>query len=119
MAQNLQRNINIGFRVTAREKELILKQMEKSKTPNLNAYLRKIAIDGFVINVNVDGVMELSKLLRSVSNNVNQITRRVNATNKVYIDDLQEIKARLDEIWKQQNIIIRDFANLVELGVAN
>jgi len=114
--QNLQRSFNIGFRVTEHEKDVIKQKMETLKTNNLNAFCRKMVLDGYMLNVNVDALSECNVLLRNIGNNVNQIARRVNQSGSIYAEDLQNLSSRLDEIWEQQNKIIRVFAGLVELG---
>jgi len=114
--QNLQRSFNIGFRVTEHEKDVIKQKMEMLRTNNLNAFCRKMVLDGYMLNVDVNELSECTALLRNIGNNINQIARRVNQTGSIYAEDLQNILARLDEIWAQQNKIIRVFAGLVELG---
>jgi len=112
--QKLERNVNISFRVTAREKDLIKQKMAQFKTNNLNAYMRKMAIDGYVINVDVSSISDCTTLLRNISNNINQIARRVNSTNNIYTEDMKNIMAQLDKIWNQQNEILRSLSVVLE-----
>ena len=112
--QNLRRNINIGFRVTEEEQELIRRRMDQTGISSLRAYLLKMAVDGYVINLDLADVRECSRLLRHVSNNMNQLAKRVNQGGGIYAADIADIKARLDEIWVQQNKIISSLAKLLE-----
>ena len=112
--QKLTRAINIGFRVTEKEKEMIYKRMKQTKIGNLRAYLLKMAVDGRIVEVDLTRVKECSSLLRNISNNINQIAKRANETGNVYPADIAEIQSRQDEIWKQQDEIIRGLAELVE-----
>ena len=47
---NRTRGIPIQFFVTAEEKKMIRKKILLSKTANMGAYLRKMAIDGIIVN---------------------------------------------------------------------
>lgn len=112
--QNLKRKIHIGFRVTEKEQELIRKRMEEVGIGNLRAYLLKMALNGYIINFDLTDVRECSRLLRIVSNNVNQLARRVNAGGSAYAADIDDIQKRLEEIWRQQDKIIRDLSKVLE-----
>ena len=74
------RTIGLYTKVSPEEKELIAKKMALLGTKNQRAYLRKMALDGYVIHLDMSDVRELIRLLRNVSNNVNQIARRANET---------------------------------------
>ena len=99
MQQNLERNHAMTFRVTEKERDMIKKRQEQSGIQNMRAYLLKQAIDGRVINIELDSVNEMCRLLGNASNNINQIARRVNETNNIYLPDIADIQARQEEIW--------------------
>ena len=113
--QNLKRNINMGFRVTAEEQEQIMKRMDEIGFPSVRSYLLKMALNGMIINLDLTDVRECSRLLRNISNNINQIAKRANETGNVYAADMEEIKTRQTEIWEQQNKIIRSLAKVLEV----
>jgi len=114
--QNLKRNINMGFRVTEEEQSLIKKRMAQTNITNLRAYLLKMAIDGRVVTLELDSVKECSHLLRTVSNNVNQIAKHANTYGSVFADDMAEIKDGLGKVWEQQDKIIRALTKVVEVS---
>ena len=114
--QKLKRNINVGFRVTEEEQAMIRRRQSQTGITNLRAYLLKMAIDGRVINIELTSVNECSKLLRNVSNNVNQIAKRVNETGNIYAADMDDIKARLDDVWNQQDKIITILSKVLEVA---
>ena len=68
--------------------ELIRQKMAQFGTDNLSAYLRKMAIDGYVLQLDLPELKELVSLLRRSSNNLNQLTRRVHETGRFYDADL-------------------------------
>ena len=113
--QNLKRNINMGFRVTAEERDMIMKRMEEIGFPSVRSYLLKMALNGMIINLDLTDVRECSRLLRNVSNNVNQIARRVNETGNTYAADIADIQNQLGEIWGQQDEIIRSLSKILEM----
>ena len=75
MRQKEGRTVGLFTKVTPEEKAVIDQKMAELGTTNLRAYLRKMAIDGYIVNLDMSSVVELVKLLRSISNNVNQIAR--------------------------------------------
>ena len=88
---NRTRSVRIVFYVSPEEFELIQKKMAQYECSNLSAYMRKMALDGYVINLSIPEIQELSSLLRRAGNNINQIAKRANETRRVYDTDLQEI----------------------------
>ena len=89
MAQT--RDISMHFWATQEEYDLILKNMALSGSTNLSAFLRKMAIDGMVIKLDMPQIQELTHLLRRANANINQIDRHLHETGRVYDTDLEEI----------------------------
>ena len=85
------RDIFLKFVVTSAERDSIMEKMAQCGCRNLSAYLRKMAIDGYIIHLDLPELKEISSLLRRAGNNINQIARRANQTRQVYDTDLQEI----------------------------
>ena len=109
---NRNRPIQVKFRVTPEERALIDKRMEQAETLNMAAYLRKMAIDGYVVKLELPELRDFISLLRRTSNNFNQIARRVNSTDRIYADDIVEMKNLLEEIWKADNQILEKLASI-------
>ena len=84
------RDVPVLFYVSKDEMALIQQKMQAFGTSNMSAYLRKMAIDGYVLKLDLPELKELVSLLRRWSNNLNQLTRRVHQTGRVYDADLQE-----------------------------
>lgn len=81
--------------------------MKELGTTNREAYMRKMAIDGYVIKLDLPELKELISLMRRSSNNLNQLTRKVHQTGRVYNADLQEIYNQQEQLWDcMKNIII-------------
>ena len=101
---NRKRNAQIKFRVTEEERALIGEKMKKVPTRNMEAYLRKMAIDGYIIQVDHSHIKKMTAELQRIGININQIARRANATENVYQEDIEEIKGALKEIWRLQRL---------------
>ena len=98
--KNRTRPARIEFRVTEQERQLIQKKMEQLGTKNMGAYLRKMAIDGYIIKVDYTEQKKLAAAVSRVAGNINQICRRINQTGHFYQDDIVELKAKQCEIWE-------------------
>ena len=94
------------FWVTEEEKRLIDEKMAQLPTKRYGAYLRKMAIDGYIIQVDTTDIKEMTKALGSIGRNINQIAKRVNAGGGAYKVDMREIQERMDEIWQLQRRIL-------------
>ena len=85
----------IYFKVTDEERGLIEQRMALMGVRNMSAYIRKMCIDGYIVQLQIKELDECAKLLRYMSNNVNQIARRVNSGSVVYSDEVDEICGKL------------------------
>lgn len=86
------RTIGLYFKVTPEEMALIEKKMEHAGTQNKRAYLRKMAVDGYIVHLDMESVKELNRLLRSISGNINQIACRCNETHNLYAEDMEDLR---------------------------
>ena len=92
------RDVPVLFWVSADEMELIQQKMAQFGTKNLSAYLRKMAVDGYVVQLDLPELKELVSLLRRSSNNLNQLTRKVHETGRIYDVDLEDISQRQEQL---------------------
>lgn len=102
----------IRFRVSPDEENLIALKMEQAGIKSMSAYLRKMAIDGYVIKLDLPELREMVSLLRRSSSNLNQIASRVNSTNRVYAEDMEDMMRQQQELWQCANAILRKLAAL-------
>ena len=106
------RNLCMKLYVTPEEKRMIEAKMAQLGTSNTAAYLRKMAIDGMVVKLDIPELRELVSLLRRSSNNLNQLTRRVHETNRIYDADLQGLREEYDRLWDAAGKIVSALAVL-------
>ena len=106
------RTVGLFTKVSPEEKEVIDQKMALLGTTNLRAYLRKMAVDGYVVQLDMNSVVELVKLLRSVSSNVNQIAKRCNSTHNLYAQDVEDLRQGYNEVWQGINALLEKFESL-------
>lgn len=109
---NRVRKVQLNFRVTEREKQLIEDRMQELGTTNREAYLRKIAIDGMIVKLEVQELKEIVSLMRRTSNNVNQIARRLNETGRIYEADITDVHNRQEQLWDMLNSLITKLSGI-------
>lgn len=112
MAVKRKRDVQLNFRVSPHELELIEAKMAQVGTTNREAYLRKMAIDGYIVNLEVPELRELVSLLRYSTNNLNQLTRRVHETGRIYDADMEDISQKQEAIWSGVNEILTRLGGL-------
>ena len=103
---NRNRPIQVKFRVTPEERSLIDKRMAQAGVMNMAAYLRKMAIDGYVLRLDLPEIREIISLLRRCSGNLNQIAKRANESGRIYETDLKEIQEQLNGLWNKAREIL-------------
>ena len=109
---NRNRQIQLKFRVTLQEREMIEQKMAQLGTKNMAAYMRKIAIDGYVVKLELPELKEMVSLLRRSSSNLNQLTKRVHETGRVYDADLEDIVRNQERLWQAATDILAVLAKL-------
>ena len=107
-----EREIQLKFRVTPQEREMIEQKMTQLGTKNMAAYLRKISIDGYVVKLELPELKEMVSLLRRSSSNLNQLTKRVHETGRVYDADLEDIVQNQERLWQAATDILTVLAKL-------
>lgn len=103
---NRERNQQVKFYVTEEERNLIENKMKESGIKNMGAYLRKIAIDGHIFILDNMPLKEMNTNMTRFGSNMNQIAKRVNSTNAIYKEDMEEIKEMMKELWQLQKSIL-------------
>ena len=106
------RKTQLHFVVSEQELDRIRQRMEECGIANLSAFLRKMALDGYIIHLDMTELQELTRLLRICSNNLNQYAKRANEVGSVYAADLEDLHLRLEEIWELTGKLLQGFANI-------
>ena len=111
-APKRKREVQLNFRVSPEELALIEQKMVQLGTTNREAYLRKMALDGYVVRLELPELKELVSLMRYSSNNLNQLTRRVHETGRIYDADLEDITRRQEALWDGVQQVLTQLAKL-------
>ena len=109
---NRVRKIQLNFRVTEQERRLIEDRMQELGTTNREAYLRKIAIDGMIVKLEVQELKEIVSLMRRTSNNVNQIAHRLNETGRIYEVDIADVQKQQEQLWNTLNRLMTQISGI-------
>lgn len=94
------RTINMQFRVNEKELKMIEQRMQHIGTMNRSGFLRKMALNGICIVVDVKELREVTKLLCSMSNNMNQYAKKANVTGSIYLEDIDSMKEKQSELMQ-------------------
>lgn len=102
---NENRNHIVKFRVDDVEFNCLKEKMRLAKCRNMSDFLRRISLGGRIYNVDMKEFVEIKKLMVNIANNINQIAMRVNFQKTIYSEDIEEIKRKVEEIWRQLSYI--------------
>ena len=92
------REHRLFIRVTDEERNRILDKMYGMGIRSLSAYIRKMALDGYCLNLDLPQLRRMAYLLQNCSNNLNQVAKRANENGRVYAADMEDLRQRLDEL---------------------
>ena len=103
-----QRDHMVCFRMSEKEIRTVEKKMAQLDLRNREAYLRKMALDGYCVQIDIPEIRKMTSLLSRCSNNLNQYARKANQTGSIYQEDIQDLKIRLSQIYSVvEKILIR------------
>lgn len=106
------KTVRMQLVISQKEADLVKERMAELGITNLSAYLRKMAVDGYIIHLDTGDIQEMVRLLRICSNNLNQYARRANEIGSIYAADVEDLRSRLDGLWEQMDRLLRGFANI-------
>ena len=112
--EDRKRNVQIIVRVTEDERTLIEEKMRQIPTMNLSAYSRKMLIDGYIIVLDLQKVKAHTVQLQKIGGNLNQITKCINETGRIYDNDMDELKRLMNEVWKLERQLLLQFKGLTK-----
>ena len=107
------RNILIHFCATEEEATLIRQRKIDSSMVSLSGYIRKMAINGYHINLDLTDVREMVRLLSNVTNNITQLSRRANEVQSVYADDIENLRQKYNSLWDAANGILKGLSKIM------
>ncbi|WP_175532002.1 plasmid mobilization protein [Butyrivibrio sp. M55] len=106
------RTCKVFFRATPEEMEKVYSKMESVGIKNLSAYLRKIVLRGFVIEIDMSDFKDIRRLLSIESNNLNQYARRANETGSIHKADIESLQKSHKELIGLMGNILDKFNDM-------
>ena len=106
------RDVVMSFRVTPSEAKRIKDRMKDAGVRKPGAFLRKMAVDGYIIRLDLEELREATRLMRITSNNVNQYAKKANETGSIYETDVKEIKQNQEGLWELLNGILERLSTI-------
>lgn len=112
-AHKRKRGVPLYVWVNQDEYDTIRQRMEQAGTQNLSAYIRKMALNGYILNVDLAPVRELVFLQRRCANNLNQVAIHAN-TYGVYPSEIAALQKDYAELWGRVSDVLKQLAAVVE-----
>ena len=94
----MEKTETVSLRLSEDERRKIEEKMADCNIKNMSAYIRKMAIDGMIIHLDIRELREISRLMRYNSNNINQIAKRLNEGRGAYASDIQDIREKQTQL---------------------
>ena len=102
----------ITFWVTEDELAKINANMEKLGTSNLSAYLRKMAITGLIVQLDIPELKQIVSLMRRTSANINQMAKHINQGDTVAVQHVDGLHEQQGEIWAGIRGVLQQLSTL-------
>ena len=106
------RDTMITFWVTEDELAKINANMEKLGTSNLSAYLRKMAITGLIVQLDIPELKQIVSLMRRTSANINQMAKHINQGDTVAVQQIDGLHEQQEEIWSDVREVLQQLSTL-------
>ena len=114
MTKKRRRPIHLHVMVSEEEQALIRERIAEAGIRNMGAYMRKMALNGYVLHVDLSPVQELVSLLRRCSNNLNQVASQAN-TYGIYPSEIAALQKDYADLWGPLSVLIKKLSEVVEL----
>ena len=98
MKDEKKRTLYLKVRVSPEEMAAIKKKFENSGVSSLSTFVRAMIFEGYIVHIDENELKQLTVLANNIANNINQIARRANVTNKVYKEDIEEVESLAGQI---------------------
>ena len=114
MTKNRRRCVHLHVMVTPEEQALIGERMAEAGISNMGAYMRKMALNGYVLHVDLSDIRELVSLQRRCANNLNQVAIHVNTYGGNYPNEIKALQRDYADLWNAISKVIRKLSAIIE-----
>lgn len=115
MTKQRQRDVHLHVMVSEEERALIQERMTEAGIRNMGAYMRKMALNGYVLHVDLSPVQELVSLQRRCSNNLNQVAIQANTYGGIYPEEIKALQRDYAELWGPLSDLLEKLSQVVAL----
>ena len=112
MGDKEKRTIHYSFKATPEENKIIQQKMKQAGIKNQSAFIRRMTLNGYLLKLDLPELREAVRLMGSLSNNINQIARRLHEDGSLYETEVDDIADRQKELKDILNKIMRRFDHL-------
>ena len=115
MTKKRRRSVHLHVMVTPEEQALIADRMAEAGISNMGAYMRKMALNGYVLHVDLSDIRELVALQRRCANNLNQVAIHVNTYGGIYPDEIKALQRDYADLWEPLSELLKKLSAMVEM----
>ena len=108
------RNVPLYVWVSPEELQAIKDRMEQTGIRNMSAYIRKMALNGYILHVDLSPVQELVSLQRRCANNLNQVATHANSYG-VYQEEIKSLQKDYADLWGPLSDLLQKLSEVVRL----
>ena len=107
-----ERTVRVETLFSPEEYRRLRDRLKEADVRSMGPFIRKMALDGYIVKLDTAEIHEMTSLLRRCSNNLNQVAKIANATGSIYCADIAEIQSRQDEIWETTKELLARLASI-------
>ena len=115
MSRKRRRPIHLHVMVSEEELALLQERMAEAGVRNMGAFVRKMALNGYVLHVDLGPVRELVSLQRRCSNNLNQVAIQANTYGGIYPQDIALLQKDYAELWGPLSELLQKLSQVVDM----
>ena len=112
MSVNRKRKNRVEVRFSDEEHDVLQQRMSHVKMQNMQAYLRKMALTGYILRLDNSEVRETLRLLATATNNINQLAKRANETRSIYAGDMMHLREEVNNLREQVSDAMKIFSKV-------
>lgn len=114
MTKKRRRSVHLHVMVTPEEQALIADRMTEAGISNMGAYMRKMALNGYVLHVDLSDIRELVALQRRCANNLNQVAVHANTYGGIYPDEIKVLQRDYADLWRPLSDLLKLLSEIIE-----
>ena len=109
MSANRKRKIRAVMRLTEEEHGILLARMRDTGISNREDYLRRMALTGYILRLDMSEVREALRLMSNATSNINQLSKRANETRSIYAHDMVQLRDEVGNLRTQVANVMKVF----------